>query len=99
LAERFKIKARDIPKLIFFRDSKDKVAFTGGKTKDKIKYWLSKINGEKSQELSCEDLKSLVASDTLEYMLAFFGEISSDLFVKAHEPYALHEDLIQFVHN
>jgi hypothetical protein len=44
-------------------------------------------------------MKALVASDTLQYVLAFFGEISSDLFIKAHEPYALHEDLIQFVHN
>ena len=85
--------------MIFFRNSTDKVAYTGGKTKDKIKYWLSKINAEKSQELTCEDLKSKVASDSLGYMLAFFGDISSDLFNKAHEQYALHEELIEFVHN
>ena len=62
-------------------------------------YWLSKVNSEKSLEISCDDLKAEVASDKLEYMLAFFGDVQSDLFNKAHEPYALNEPLIKFVHN
>ena len=99
LAERYRIKSKDIPRLIFFKDTKTKIPYTGGKTKDKMAYWLSKVNGEKSEEVSCEDLKAMVASDSLEYMLAFLGDISSDLFNKAHEQYALHEDLIKFVHN
>lgn len=99
LAEQFKIKNREVPKIIFFRNTNDKVPYTGGKTKDKILYWLSKVNGEKSLELSCDDLKAKINDDGMNYILAYFGDIASDLFNKAHEPFAIHDDKIQFVHN
>ena len=70
------------------------VTYTGGKTKSKILYWLSKVNGEKSTELSCDDLKAKLASDDLTYVLAYFGDITSQLFNEAHEPYAIHDDII-----
>jgi hypothetical protein len=75
------------------------VVYTGGKTKDKIMYWLSKVNGEKSLEITCDDLKAKISNDDMTYILAYFGEITSDLFNKAHEPYSIHDDLIEFVHN
>jgi protein disulfide isomerase len=93
LATRFEIKG--YPKLFFFKNGV-KNEYPGKRETSAIVQYMLKQTLPPSMEVKCEKIEKMISG--AKYSMIFFGDIESEVYTKAHLPYATIHPKIKAYH-